>query len=213
MPTSHLYQINEIMELIIKTDPRRILDVGIGFGKYGFLSREYLELWDSREKYSEWTRTIDGIEAFEGYITPVHRLIYNQIFIGDATKIINTLKQPYDLLLLIDVLEHLDYEPALQFLQDALKVSRNLIISTPHDIGIQKDAFGNVFETHRFQWLRRHFEQFPNKTFVPHDSSLIVYIGLDVEKVRKTFRRKILDNFTPLKRLVAFLRRKSNRTS
>jgi len=33
------------MELITLTNPQCILDVDAGFGKYGFLSREYLELW------------------------------------------------------------------------------------------------------------------------------------------------------------------------
>ncbi|MBA7677027.1 hypothetical protein ES703_85275 [subsurface metagenome] len=39
MPTSYYSQLNEIMELIVLTDPKSILDVGVGFGKYGFLSR------------------------------------------------------------------------------------------------------------------------------------------------------------------------------
>ncbi|MBA7570185.1 hypothetical protein ES708_11933 [subsurface metagenome] len=33
MPSSHWYQLNEIMELIILTQPKSILDVGVGFGK------------------------------------------------------------------------------------------------------------------------------------------------------------------------------------
>jgi len=75
MPTSHLYQVIDIMELILFTSPESILDVGVGFGKYGFLSREYLELWDGRGKYCDWKIRIDGIEAYKDYITPVHRFI------------------------------------------------------------------------------------------------------------------------------------------
>jgi hypothetical protein len=42
MPTSHPHQLNQIVELIMLTDPHSLLDVGIGFGKYGVLAREYL---------------------------------------------------------------------------------------------------------------------------------------------------------------------------
>ncbi|MCK4786738.1 MAG: hypothetical protein KAV87_23470, partial [Desulfobacteraceae bacterium] len=84
MPSSHWYQLNEIMELIILTQPKSILDVGVGFGKYGFLSREYLELFDGREKFDDWKRTIDGIEIFKDYITSLNKMIYDKIYIGNA---------------------------------------------------------------------------------------------------------------------------------
>ena len=75
MPTSHFYQLNEIVELVTLTNPKSVLDIGIGFGKYGFLLREYLELRDGRNKYNDWKRRIDGIEVFEEYLTPVHHFI------------------------------------------------------------------------------------------------------------------------------------------
>jgi hypothetical protein len=46
MPTSHPSQLNEILEVVLKTRPRSVIDVGVGFGKYGVLCREYLEFWD-----------------------------------------------------------------------------------------------------------------------------------------------------------------------
>jgi hypothetical protein len=38
------------MDLIISVKPFSFLDVGSDFGKYGILCREYLELWDGRER-------------------------------------------------------------------------------------------------------------------------------------------------------------------
>ena len=64
MPTSHHSQINQIMQFVVLTDPKSLLDIGVGFGKYGFLAREFLELWDGREEIGNWTRRIDGIEIF-----------------------------------------------------------------------------------------------------------------------------------------------------
>lgn len=44
LPSSQYYHISKILELIIAIDPSSVLDVGTGFGKYGVLCREYLEL-------------------------------------------------------------------------------------------------------------------------------------------------------------------------
>jgi len=35
MPTSQPYPLNEIMELIVLTRPKKVVEVGVGFGKYG----------------------------------------------------------------------------------------------------------------------------------------------------------------------------------
>jgi len=80
MPTSQLYQLNEISELIVLTAPARVLDIGSGFGKFGFLAREYLDIWEGRYSPEQWRTTIDCIEVYSAYITPVHRHIYNTIY-------------------------------------------------------------------------------------------------------------------------------------
>ncbi len=136
MASSHQHQLSDILELIIRTNPDTLLDVGIGFGKYGFLAREYLELWGTND-YRKWTKRIDGVEAFKEYLTPVHNYIYDNIYIGNALEILPELKSKYDLILLIDVLEHFEYEEGRELIQLCLQKGRNLIISTPKDIGSQ----------------------------------------------------------------------------
>lgn len=185
MPSSHFHQLNEIVELIVLTDPQSILDVGVGFGKYGFLSREYLELLGGKSRYNDWKRQIDGIEVFEKYLTPIHNLIYNQVYVGNTMDILPTLKTRYDLILLIDVLEHLNHEEGVELLEECKKRGRNIIISTPKDIGSQKDTFDNPFETHKSQWRKEHFDKnFANTFFVPNEYSLICYAGDDIHQVR-----------------------------
>ena len=46
------------MDIIIALKPFSVLDIGSGFGKYGVLCREYLELWDGRQEY-KFLRRID----------------------------------------------------------------------------------------------------------------------------------------------------------
>jgi len=191
MPSSHSNQLNEIVRLICLTDPQSLLDIGIGFGKYGFLAREYLELWDGREKYGDWKRRIDGIEVFPQYVTPMHKIIYNNVYIGNALDILPALKENYDLVLLIDVLEHFDFQDGVRLLEECKRRCRNIIVSTPRRMTAQKDAFDNPFETHRFQWQRKHFDRFANKFFVAHELSLICYIGDDAQRVKQKLPSEI----------------------
>ena len=208
MPTSHFLQLNEIVELIVYTNPLRILDIGVGFGKYGFLSREFLELWGEEENYCNWKRLIDGVEAFPKYITPVHNFIYNNIFIGDALKIIPQLNTEYDLVLLIDVIEHLTFEEGIELIKNCLKIGRNLIISTPKKVWERPESFGNPYEAHKFRWLKKHFSQFEKKFFVPNPYSLICYIGDDAPRVRKMLiKRKIGQSFPLLKKALLFFKK------
>ncbi len=188
MPTSHPQQINEVMELIISTNPQSMLDVGIGFGKYGFLSREYLELWDGRESYNDWKRQIDGVEIFEEYITPIQKQIYSQIFVGNALDIVPDLKTKYDLILLMDVIEHFTKEDGEKLLRDCMKVGRNVIISTPKDIGSQGDAFDNHYESHISQWRDEDFAPYGRGFSIYNHDSHLYYMGESAAELEKSVR-------------------------
>jgi SAM-dependent methyltransferase len=190
MPSSHNYQLNEIVDLIRMTDPQRMLDIGTGFGKYGFLAREYLELWNGREKYGEWERQIDGIEAFEPYLTPVHHFIYSRVFKGDALKVLETMTGKYDLVLLVDVLEHFTREDGMKVLDHCMRISRNTLVSVPIAMTVQDAVFGNSYETHRYQWNKKDFSVFTAKFFVPNNRSLICYIGEDSQRIFRMYRKE-----------------------
>ena len=185
MPTSRFSQLNEIVETICRTKPDSLLDVGIGFGKYGFLAREYLELWDGRGKYGDWHKVIDGIEAYEQYVTDLQRLIYDHIYVGNALDIVPTLPRQYDLALVIDVLEHFDQAEGLKFLDALQAKAANVLISTPWRMSHQKAAFGNVMETHKHQWSRAELSRRGDCVFIPNDDSLILYIGRDAPRLRE----------------------------
>ncbi len=184
MPTSHTYQINEIMELVILTEPEKVLDIGIGFGKYGFLIYERLNLWYT-DNLKNKRVAIDGIEAFSDYISAIQKNIYDTIYIDEALNAFKNISKTYDLILLIDILEHFTREEGEELIRQCLLNGRNLIVSTPKNIGIQKAAFGNIYETHRTQWEKEDFHKFGNYFCVQNHLSYIVYMGKDLERVRK----------------------------
>ena len=190
MPSSHPTQLNEIVDLIILTDPQKLLDIGVGFGKYGFLSREYLEMWNSGNDYLCWTRQIDGIEAFEAYLTPLHDLIYNRIFHGDALNVLPTLEEHYDLILMIDVLEHFTFEDGLKVLEQCRKCGKNSIISVPKLMSQQGEVYGNPYETHKYNWTQKDFSFIKEIFFLPNDRSTICYIGEDWERIRSVIKKR-----------------------
>lgn len=177
MPTSYHRQISTILDAIIALNPTSVLDIGVGFGKYGVLCREYLELWDGREDYHTFTHQIDGIEAFEDYLTPLHSYVYNHIYIGKAQTIIKTLTTSYDLVLLIDVLEHLTETEGRAFLKYVLSHHQGILISTPKHVEHQDTPFDNPHEAHISQWTLNKLRALgPSIVFNDRDSH-IVYLG------------------------------------
>ena len=204
MPSSHPLQLNEIIDLVILTDPQKLLDIGVGFGKFGFLSREYLEMWNSGNDYLHWTRQIDGIEAFEAYLTPMHDQVYDKIFHGDALNILPAMTERYDLILLIDVLEHFTFEEGLNVLEQCRRCGRNIVISVPKLMSPQGEVYGNPYETHKYNWNTNDFSFIRDKFFLSNEKSTICYIGEDWERIKFIVRRRKTRN--RLKNIVSFLR-------
>jgi hypothetical protein len=178
VPTSHHRQINEIVGLILKVNPMTLLDIGIGFGKYGVLAREYLELWDGRGEYDSWKRGIDGIEVFKGYHNPIYSWAYNEVFFGDALEILPELNRRYDLVLMVDVLEHFTRDDGAALLTECKRVAKNVLISTPRVVSPQGEAFGNPKEAHVSGWTANDLKSFGTRYVVPNDRSLICLLEM-----------------------------------
>ncbi|WP_147819130.1 class I SAM-dependent methyltransferase [Salidesulfovibrio onnuriiensis] len=186
MPTSHPAQLNEIVTMIMMTRPASMLDVGVGFGKYGFLAREYLEIWGEEERYAQREVRIDGIEVFERYLTPVHEYVYDNIYVGDAADLLPRMDNgAYDLLVMCDVLEHFGREQGERVLEECLRVSRNVLVSVPRDVTEQGAAFGNEHERHRSSWTETDFQGEKPSFIYPNQHSIIAYMGDDALRLAR----------------------------
>ena len=184
MPTSHHHQISKIVEIILLLRPRSVLDIGIGYGKYGVLAREFLEFWLEDKPYEERKIRIDGIEAFPQYITAGQRYYYDEIYVGNALDTVPSLCQ-YDLILIIDVLEHFTEKDGLELLKRCTAKGKHVLVSTPLDVGEQGAVFGNEFERHRSQWKKKHFSRFSQVTFFWNYHSTLVVIGPEGKRIKK----------------------------
>ncbi len=164
MPVSTSAHISHCVSKIIEVQPRSVLDVGCGFGLWGFLCREYLDVWNGRVQPEEWQVRIDGIELFEPYIQAHHRALYSSIRIADIREAVREIGE-YDLILAGDVIEHLDKADGERVVEQLYgRARRALIVNIPLGPGWEHpEQYGNPGELHRSQWEVEDFLGYPHE--------------------------------------------------
>src|SRR5258705_7760837 len=165
MPSSRPNTIPTVIHLVRQLKPKSILDIGVGFGKWGHLFREYTDILAAehdarRYRRRNWRVKIDGIEGHAAYLTPMHRYLYDTIHIGDATKLIRKLPS-YDFIFLGDIIEHLEKDVGQDLLRNCIaKACKATAITTPKFETHQPDLCGNELERHRSLWSESDFTKF-----------------------------------------------------
>ncbi|MDB6058321.1 MAG: hypothetical protein JWO95_2165 [Verrucomicrobiales bacterium] len=214
MPTSRATAIPTVIQLVLHLQPESLLDVGVGFGKWGHLFREYTDIRLSEstpERYDRknWKVRIDGIEGYPEYLTPAHDFHYDQIHRGDAAKVLPTLGN-YDIIFLGDIIEHFDKKAGMQLLAEAVKkANKAVIISTPKFDTEQGASCGNELERHRSLWHAADFEQFDGAKVVTIDGDLLLAAILKPTispEVHKRIRRSGVLGIEPRERMRRMVR-------
>lgn len=149
MPSSLPATIQHIIKFYEKELPSRILDVGFGWGKYGLLAREYLNGKVDLER-------LDGIEVWKPYIGPIQRAIYDNIYEIDVRNFVPEIN--YDLVLMVDVIEHMDKSDGLEVFNKLRSITKYIIVSTPMGFSYQGEEFNNPYEVHRSGWMPNEFD-------------------------------------------------------
>ena len=140
MPSSFVDSVPSIIKTIIDIAPKKIIDIGPGWGKYGLMSREYL---------GSELELLDAIEVPQGRLY-TQDLIYDNIYEGDVRKqSVNWSK--YNLVLFIDVIEHLEKEEGQKILRDIVNAGCAVLVSTPKEWMEQHDD-NNPYEEHVSHW-------------------------------------------------------------
>lgn len=152
MPSSSPAFVPEVVILLETIMPKRILDVGFGWGKYAVISREFLQ-----GKVDGLI--IDGIEPFEPYIKDHQRALYDTIYKEPIEDIVDDLEK-YDLILVMDIIEHLPKETGEEVLRKLLRKTKWIIVSTPNGFYEQGAEFGNERERHLSGWTNEDFDNF-----------------------------------------------------
>lgn len=173
MPTSHPKIISPVMEKVLEIKPKKVLDLGIGFGKWGSLVREYADIWWWRFYKGEWAVQIDGIEVHEKYRSP-NWGNYSHVFIGEIQEILPSMPK-YDLIIMLEVLEHIEKAEALYVLEGIFERCNKAIISFTNTH--QGNVRDNPYEDHVSQWNLGEFDQYGKVQVLHQDSDgAVLYI-------------------------------------
>jgi len=163
MATGRISVVPVVIKLVMKMNPMSILDVGSGFGKWGFLFREYLEGWQGRVLPRAWQKTIDAVEIYAPYAElPWYQAIYNHVYVAPVQRVP---VEEYDLVMFGDVIEHIPKEEG----RGLLARCKNWIVTTPGYNAPQGQVGGNKHEAHVSRW---YVEEFPNSVIT--DERMIV---------------------------------------
>jgi hypothetical protein len=145
MPSSYADSFPPIVHAIIAFEAQRVLDIGPGWGKYGLACREYLPQ----------LTMLDAIEVPQGRLR-TQPAIYDNVFIGDARDAPEQFYRPYNLALLIDIIEHLTLSDGHRILSRIQRAGPAVLVATPKRF-IEQHADRNPHEEHLSFWDEAEF--------------------------------------------------------
>lgn len=140
MPTSRWALVEEVVALVDQVPHGHVLDVGPGWGKYAVALRECLNVRPAR---------IDAVEKVEEYVDQ-HGLapLYDHVTIGDVCDLAPAELAGYDVVLMVDVIEHLEDADAFDLLD---RIPGRVVICTPVSWFQTDDGLPEP-ERHRSHW-------------------------------------------------------------
>ncbi len=161
MPASTGVFITPALTEIDKLRPESVLDVGCGFGLWGFLCRLYLDVFPGRRYRENWRIRIEGVEVFPKYIMPHQEFLYDKIHIGNIETLFDELDE-FDLYIFGDILEHLPKQSGVELLDRAYrKANKGVLINIPLGEGwLRKGTDENEYEAHVSVWELEDFARY-----------------------------------------------------
>jgi hypothetical protein len=159
VPLSIWLGMEDCLQAIVGRRPSAVLDAGIGFGLWGALLRQYLDVWSGRIQLEQWTTRIDGIEIDEKRVQAHARHLYTEILVGDVRELlpVRAAEQRYDVILFGDVLEHLPKADALALLDTAVDLAlQQVVVRIPLGDGWRREGREEP-DHHRSRWYANDF--------------------------------------------------------
>lgn len=162
MPTSNLAVAPHVLALVEQVPHESVLDVGPGWGKFATLLREYLNTKPDR---------IDAVEAWGPYIhdhhlerlydVVYHGTVVGPLWIGPASSVhrADEVLAAHDLVLMVDVIEHIDKPAALALLD---RIPGRVVICTPVDWFHNGDGLPPT-EEHVSHWAQADWDDIASR--------------------------------------------------
>jgi len=208
VPTSDNITVPIVSEIIKIVSPESALDIGIGTGKFGFVFREECE-WKNTYgrsltniRMGHWRTKLDGVEVCADYITPIHKYLYDELYIGLAQDVVPRLGF-YDLIHIGDVIEHLSKPDGRELLEVLYnKAKMGILIVTPVGEYPQQGTAENPYEEHKSVWGPRDIVKFPWRLSLKvRGRQWVMFVSKSKEllwTIRQGRKRRILDGYLRL---------------
>jgi hypothetical protein len=168
MPIGSYASVPFLVQQLIEAAPRRVLDLGIGFGGNGVLVRQWLDL-GSRP----WKTFLAGVEVWADYRNPIGDLC-DLVIVDTIENYFERYAEAFDVVLFTEVIEHFDKQYGAQILhlaQQLMATTGCLLITTPAAYFEQGPYYGNEYECHRSIWSENEFQGLGFETQVVGDRS------------------------------------------
>lgn len=151
---SHPRNIEPVLALVDLVGPESVVDVGIGFGKWALLLRE----WAMSKAAEDGDLTpIDGLLVYGVESAPYFAAmpwidaLYDDVIWGDATEAVARWRP--DLVLMVDVVEHWPVFAGLAHVAAWVGANVPVIVSTPIDpVMYELDYYGEGCPRHCSRW-------------------------------------------------------------
>lgn len=151
--------ITEAHNILSRSKTPRVLDCGVGSGIYGAMIRNWVD-YGYEPNYRTYLMGIEGFPKYKGHNYNHYNYVH-YMKIQDWLKWEVAKNDVFDVILLLDVLEHFDKQEGtwvLEELKKHLVPGGSLIVVTP-SIHIEQGAiWGNVLETHKCVWTSEEMD-------------------------------------------------------
>ena len=146
MPYSHDAFTKWNTDLVKLLQPKMVLDIGCGAGKYGKIVREVCP--EAR---------IVGYEIHPPYIEQFRLCeVYHEVRVRPAISLLDRPRERYDLVLMGDVIEHMTKSQGVDLLNFLIYRSGYISVVYP-EAYVQDDWEGNPHEAHISTWSSHDF--------------------------------------------------------
>lgn len=126
-----------------------VIDVGCGKGTTGVILKAYRDV-----------KTTVGLEIFKPYLEHCEKTNAYDVLVNHD---LNAERIPFDdkafdLVLCLDVIEHLEKAPALKLLKELKRIGRKVVLVTPSYYQHQDELDGSEYQVHRCFISKKEFE-------------------------------------------------------
>lgn len=139
----------EIAKIVSNNTDVSVLDLGIGGGNFGKLLKQ---------RFNGKINPLIGVEVWKDYENSQWGY-YDRVEVQEIEIFLNENTIKFDIIMLIDVLEHLPYKEGYNMLKKILPLNRKkVIVSTPVTKLAQKAHLGNQYQVHHYIWNEKELE-------------------------------------------------------